>query len=116
MQVRIIILFKVLVPQAPKKEEDNMIIKDLSNSFNPVPKIKRIKNQKLINDKKHNCEYCGKKNCYTNKHHIKTKGASGDDTEDNLIELCGACHRKVHDGAIERNKLIQIINNRGKTN
>lgn len=32
-----------------------MIVKDLSNSFNPCPKNKRIKNQKVIDDKKHNC-------------------------------------------------------------
>lgn len=93
-----------------------MIVTNLSNSFNPVPKNKRIKNQKLINDKKHNCEYCGKKNCWTNKHHIKSKGASGDDTEDNLIELCGVCHRAVHDGIIKKEDLLRIVkkrNNRG---
>lgn len=61
-----------------------MIVTDLSNSFNPVPKNKRIKNQKLINNKKYNCEYCGKKNCCTNKHHVKSKGASGDDIEELL--------------------------------
>lgn len=91
-----------------------MIVTDLSNSFNPVPKNKRIKNQKLINDKKHNCEYCGKKNCWTNKHHVKTKGANGDDIEDNLIELCGSCHRKVHDGLISKEKLLEKIERRKK--
>lgn len=91
-----------------------MIVKDLSNSFNPVPKQKRIKNQKLINEKKHNCEYCKKKNCWTNKHHVKSKGASGDDTEENLIELCGDCHRKVHDGIIKKEELLKIIKNRRK--
>lgn len=50
-----------------------MIVTDLTNSFNPVPKNERKKNKKLIDDKKHNCEYCGKKNCWTNKHHIKSK-------------------------------------------
>ena len=29
-----------------------MIVKDLSNSFNPVPKNKRIKNNKLLQYKK----------------------------------------------------------------
>ena len=48
-------------------------VTDLSTSFNPVPKNERKKNKKLIDDKKHNCEYCGKKNCWTNKHHIKSK-------------------------------------------
>lgn len=50
-----------------------MIVTDLSSSFNPVPKNERKKDKKLINSKKHNCEYCGKKNCWTNKHHIKSK-------------------------------------------
>ena len=48
-----------------------MIVTDLSNSFNPIPKNERKKNKKLIDDKKHDCEYCGKKNCWTSKHHIK---------------------------------------------
>ena len=50
-----------------------MIVTDLSTSYNPVPKNERKKNKKLIDNKKHNCEYCGKKNCHTNKHHIKSK-------------------------------------------
>ncbi len=91
-----------------------MIVTDLSNSFNPYPKTKRIKNQKVINDKKHNCEYCGKRNCWTNKHHVKSKGASGNDTEENLIELCGSCHRKVHDAIIKKQELLKIIKNRRK--
>ena len=70
--------------------------------------------QKLINDKKHDCEYCGKKKCWTNKHHVKSKGASGNDTEDNLIELCGECHRKVHDGIIKKEQLLEIIKRRKK--
>ena len=90
------------------------IAKDLSNSFNPYPKVKRIKNKKLIDKKEHNCEYCGKKKCWTNKHHIKSKGASGNDTEENLIELCGDCHRKVHDGFIKKQQLLKIIKNRRK--
>ena len=91
-----------------------MIIKDLRNSFNPVPKNKRIVNKRLINSKKHICEYCGKKNCWTNKHHVKSKGASGNDTNDNLIELCGSCHRAVHDGIITKKELLKKINNRVK--
>lgn len=42
-----------------------MIVTDLTNSFNPVPKNERKKDKKLIDSKKHNCEYCGKKNCWT---------------------------------------------------
>ena len=89
-----------------------MIVTDLSTSYNPVPKDKRKNNKKLINAKKHNCEYCGKKNCYTNTHHIRSKGAGGDDTENNLIELCGACHRKTHDGIIKKEDLLKIVKRR----
>ena len=89
-----------------------MIVTDLSTSFNPVPKNERKKDKKLISKKKHDCEYCGKKNCYTNTHHIKSKGAGGDDTEDNLIELCGVCHRKVHDGLISKQELLKIVRKR----
>lgn len=92
-----------------------MIVKDLSKSYNPCPKQKRVKNQKEINKKKHNCEYCGKNNCWTNTHHIKSRGAGGDDTKENLIELCGDCHRKVHDGKIDKKDLIIIKDNRAKT-
>jgi len=92
--------------------ELKMIVTDLRNSFNPVPKKERIKDKKQINKKKHNCEYCGKKNCWTNSHHVNSKGSGGDDTEENLIELCGNCHRKVHDGIIKKEVLIRIIKNR----
>ncbi len=89
-----------------------MIVTDLSTSYNPVPKNERKKNKKLIDDKKHNCEYCGKKNCYTNTHHIRSKGAGGDDTENNLIELCGDCHRKAHDGLMSKRELLKIVERR----
>ena len=88
------------------------IATDLSKSFNPVPKNERKKDKKLISKKKHDCEYCGKKNCYTNTHHIKSKGSGGDDIEDNLIELCGSCHRKVHDGIISKEELLKIVKRR----
>ena len=78
------------------------------------PKNVRVKDKKLINNKSHRCEFCNKKNCYTNTHHVKSKGAGGDDTENNLIELCGTCHRKVHDGIIQKEELIKIIKNRRK--
>ena len=79
-----------------------MIVKDLSNTFNPVPKNKRIVNKKLLKDKKGICEICHKKG-QTEKHHKKTKGSGGDDTEENLIEVCRKCHRLIHDGKIKIN-------------
>lgn len=82
-----------------------MIVKDLSNSFHSCPKQKRIVDKKLLKDKKGICEICGKKT-QTEKHHIKTKGSGGDDTKDNLIEVCRICHTKIHTGEIK-------INNKG---
>lgn len=77
-----------------------MIVKNLKDSFNPVPKNKRIVNKKLLKDKKGVCELCGKRG-QTEKHHIKTKGSGGNDTKDNLIEICRVCHTKIHQGEIK---------------
>ena len=77
-----------------------MIVTDLSNSFNSCPKNKRIKNKKLLQDKKGICQVCGKKGA-TEKHHKKSKGSGGDDTEENLIEVCRICHTKIHTGEIK---------------
>lgn len=76
-----------------------MLVTDLSNSFNPYPKNKRIVDKKLLKDKKGKCEICGKAG-QTEKHHIKTKGSGGDDLPQNLIEVCRKCHRLIHDGKI----------------
>ena len=70
-----------------------MIVKDLSNSFNPVPKNKRIENKKLLKDKEGVCQICGKKGS-TEKHHKKSKGSGGNDTEE-------ICHTKIHTGEIK---------------
>lgn len=76
---------------------------DLSKEFHPVPKDKRIVNKKLLKDKKGICEICGARG-QTEKHHIKTKGSGGNDTEDNLIEVCRKCHTKIHTGEIKINR------------
>lgn len=81
------------------------LVTDLSNSFHPVPKEKRIVNKKLLKNKKGVCEICGKKG-QTEKHHVKTKGSGGNDTKENLIEVCRICHTKIHTGEIK-------INNKG---
>ena len=77
-----------------------MLAKDLSKSLNPYPKHKRIVNKKLLKDKKGVCQICGKKGS-TEKHHKKSKGSGGNDTEENLIEVCRICHTKIHTGEIK---------------
>ncbi len=39
------------------------------------------------------CLVCG---CESEKHHIKTRGAGGDDSEYNLMDLCRIHHTEVH--------------------
>jgi 5-methylcytosine-specific restriction endonuclease McrA len=68
--------------------------------FSPQPKIPRIKNNKLLKDKKGICFICGKIG-QTEKHHIKSKGSGGNDTPENLIEICRICHTKIHSGNLK---------------
>lgn len=42
-------------------------------------------------------------------HHIRTRGAGGDDRRENLIHLCGWHHQLFHDGNLDRNELIAIV-------
>ncbi|GIP08249.1 hypothetical protein J1TS5_04190 [Paenibacillus macerans] len=49
-------------------------------------------------------------------HHIRTRGAGGDDRRENQIHLCGWHHKLFHDGNLDRNELILIVAKReGKT-
>lgn len=41
-------------------------------------------------------------------HHIKTRGSGGDDTPENLIELCRMCHTFAHNGHIKKQWLEAI--------
>lgn len=72
------------------------------------PKNARIVNKKLLKDKKGRCEICGKVG-QTEKHHfLKTKGAGGDDIDENLIEVCRECHTKAHLGQFTKEQLKKI--------
>ena len=50
------------------------------------------------------CQYCGKKNCRLEVHHIKFRRDGGTDDEENLITLCEECHKGVHAGIVVLNK------------
>jgi len=68
----------------------------------------RIVNKKLLKDKKGRCQICGKYG-QTEKHHfLKTKGAGGNDIDENLIELCRECHIKAHRGIFSKTELKRI--------
>ncbi|MBP2638228.1 MAG: hypothetical protein H6Q72_4135 [Firmicutes bacterium] len=75
--------------------------------------MKRIVDKKLI-QRIHQigyCEYCGS-HFNLQAHHIKSRGARGDDVPGNLILLCWQCHRIVHDGNISRDELREIVRRR----
>lgn len=74
-----------------------------------IPKHKRIKDRKMISKMRgHTCERCG---AYADiePHHVFTVGSGGGDIRVNLVQLCTDCHIGVHNGAIERAELLDII-------
>lgn len=95
--------------------------------MHPVPKPQRIRSQtnlRLVREEAEaRCQYVDPASGLTceqaaegEPHHIKTRGAGGDDIKENEIQLCGGHHRAVHDGKINRNVLIEIVAKReGKT-
>lgn len=61
------------------------------------PKNKRVKDRKLLDSYQGSpCNICGKTEG-TVAHHLKTKGAGGDDLPENLIAVCHEHHREIHD-------------------
>lgn len=55
----------------------------------------RIKNKKLLKEMQDSpCAVCGQSP--SDPHHIRSKGAWGSDTKDNLIPLCRIHHTEIH--------------------
>lgn len=78
-----------------------------------VSKPKRIKDPAAIRAvRKPYCEYCGRTFGPMQVHHIKPRGAGGDDVRENLICLCPECHTRVHAGEIPRHRLREIVERR----
>lgn len=77
-----------------------------------IPKPRRVKDKKaLAAARKEFCEYCltwGP----VHVHHIRSRGAGGNDEPANLIDLCPFCHDKVHRGLIPRERLREIVRGR----
>ncbi|MCE3203496.1 HNH endonuclease [Paenibacillus sonchi] len=72
--------------------------------------------RQIREDSEHRCEYVdpvtGERCVHPAEgepHHIRTRGAGGDDRRENLIHLCGWHHRLFHDGNLDRNELIVIV-------
>lgn len=60
------------------------------------PKPKRKKDKKVLKEFSHKpCAVCGRQPP-NEAHHIKTRGAHGDDDRSNLLSLCRKHHVEVH--------------------
>lgn len=75
------------------------------------PKKKRIVNKKLCESYRGRPCWAGDNNCFgqTVGHHLVTKGAGGDDTQENLIPLCVYHHRQIHNGVLDFLKQYPLI-------
>lgn len=58
----------------------------------------------VLNRDNYTCQLCGKKHIRLEVHHIIFRSNGGTDDENNLITLCEACHKGVHDGTIKLDK------------
>lgn len=59
----------------------------------PVPKVKRVKDERYLKKiREYRCCACKGRNA--DAHHVKSKGAGGDDTQ--CIPLCRTCHSLLH--------------------
>jgi len=89
----------------------------------PTKKRKRVcydnlaipKPQRVINDDGERSPYCMR--CgfwgYIERHHIKSRGSGGDDSPENIIDLCDGpttndCHGEAHNGHIPKSELYAI--------
>lgn len=53
------------------------------------------------------CSICGWNKAACDIHHIIPKKFGGDNSDDNLINLCPNCHREAHSGLISNDVLIE---------
>ena len=68
-----------------------------------LDKPHRIQDRKAVMAaRRDECEICGLwTGNFAHVHHIRTRGAGGNDVPENLISLCWKCHEKVHRGLLK---------------
>uniref|UniRef100_A0A6H1ZL28 Putative homing endonuclease n=1 Tax=viral metagenome TaxID=1070528 RepID=A0A6H1ZL28_9ZZZZ len=54
------------------------------------------------------CELCHRWTLHGHCHHIKSRGAGGDDTYENMVYLCVGCHTDAHNGKISKHELMVL--------
>ncbi len=66
--------------------------------------------QKILKRLKLGCSECGWDKATCDIHHIDGRKIEDADNHKNLVLLCPNCHRLVHEGKIEKDKLIRLNN------
>lgn len=64
--------------------------------------------QKIIKRLKLGCSNCGWDNTSCDIHHINGRNVENADNHNNLSLLCPNCHRMVHEGKLEKEKLVTL--------
>jgi 5-methylcytosine-specific restriction endonuclease McrA len=82
---------------------------DYSGLALPKPGV-RVRDEAAMDEARDRgrCEKCGVA-CRPHPHHVKSRGAGGGDTRENLISLCPPCHDLTHRGLISRDTLRAIV-------
>lgn len=97
-----------VITERPKYVPSSMAKASLLSEF----EMPRIKNQAVIAAcRKDRCEYCGRP-AGGEPHHIISRGTGGPDAVENLVQLCGTCHRAVHAGKIDEKAILWIVAHR----
>ena len=97
------------LPWKPRNCQDNLEL--------AIPKPgMRLRSPKIYRASgKDFCELCGYHPLRPGqimRHHIRSRGAGGADSQDNLISLCARCNGDVHDGRVCRGVLERIVAHR----
>ncbi|WP_373325641.1 HNH endonuclease [Sporomusa paucivorans] len=80
----------------------------------PIPKTPRVSDRKTFERcKSETCEVDGSPTYGIGPHHIITRGASGPDIPENLIQLCWTCHYvKIPAGKYSQDFLFGVVGRR----
>jgi hypothetical protein len=80
-----------------------------------IEKRRRVRNPRaVIAARRERCELCASRNGPLHVHHVKSRGARGNDVAENLVCLCWRCHDEVHRGVIARDVFLAFVRRRNE--
>jgi 5-methylcytosine-specific restriction endonuclease McrA len=100
---------------ATHRRENATRVLPIAKKYDWIEKPRRVKNLRAVNTaRRERCELCASKNGGMHIHHVKSRGAGGNDVPENLVCLCWRCHDEVHRGVISRNVFQAFIRRRNE--